>query len=346
MKIAVCTAQVSFTKGGAESLTQELYQELLKRDYDVEYINIPFKWYPHKEIITHALVWRLIDLTESNGEKIDRLICTKYPSYVVKHPNKVVWLIQQFRQAYELYNTPYSDLQDSKEGEMIRDKIIDIDNITLKESKKIFTISKNTARRLMRYNNIKGEPLYPPPKNADKFYCEDFGDYIIYPSRIESIKRQYLLVKAMKYTKSNAKCLIVGNGPQEREIKQLANNLKVNDKVKFCGYIPDDELIDLYAKSLGVFYAPYDEDFGYVTLEAFLSRKPVITTADSGGPLEFVEDGTNGYVASFEPKNIAEKIDNLFEDKAMAKRMGESGYKKIKSMNITWDNVIKKLVGV
>ena len=95
-----------------------------------------------------------------------------------------------------------------------------------------------------------------------------------------------------------------------------------------------------------MFYAPYDEDFGYVTVEAFLSRKPVITTADSGGPLEFVEDGTNGYVAPFEPKNIAEKIDNLFEDKEMAKRMGDLGYKKIKSMNITWDNVIKKLVGV
>jgi glycosyltransferase involved in cell wall biosynthesis len=280
------------------------------------------------------------------GEKIDRLICTKFPSYVVKHHCKVVWLIQQFRQAYDLYNTPYSDLQDSKEGKAVKDKIVDIDNITLRESKKIFTNSKNTAGRLMRYNNIKGEPLYHPPKNADKFYCGDFGDYIIYPSRIESIKRQYLLMKAMKYTRSNAKCLIVGKGPQEREIKQLANNLKVNDKVKFCGYIPDDELIGLYANSLGVFYAPYDEDFGYVTLEAFLSRKPVITTTDSGGPLEFVEDGTNGYVASFEPKNIAEKIDNLFEDEEMAKRMGNSGYKKIKSLNITWDNVIKKLVGV
>ena len=346
MKIAICTVQVPFIRGGAESHTQELYQELLKRDYDVEYINIPFKWYPPKEILTHALVWRLMDLTESNGEKIDRLICTKFPSYVVKHHCKVVWLIQQFRQAYDLYNTPYSDLQDSKEGKAVKDKIVDIDNITLRESKKIFTNSKNTAGRLMRYNNIKGEPLYHPPKNADKFYCGDFGDYIIYPSRIESIKRQYLLMKAMKYTRSNAKCLIVGKGPQEREIKQLANNLKVNDKVKFCGYIPDDELIGLYANSLGVFYAPYDEDFGYVTLEAFLSRKPVITTTDSGGPLEFVEDGTNGYVASFEPKNIAEKIDNLFEDEEMAKRMGNSGYKKIKSLNITWDNVIKKLVGV
>ena len=346
MKIAICAVQVPFISGGAEALTQGLYEELLKRDYDVEYINIPFKWYPPKEIITHALVWRLMDLTESNGEKIDRLICTKFPSYIVKHNYKVVWLIQQFRQAYELYNTPYSDLQNNKEGKAVKDKIIEIDNISLRESKNVFTISKNTATRLRRYNHIAGKALYPPPKNADKFHCDAFGDYIIYPSRIETIKRQYLLVKAMKYTKSNAKCLIVGKGPQEREIKQLANDLKVNDKVKFCGHIPDVELIDLYAKSLGVFYAPYDEDFGYVTIEAFLSRKPVITTTDSGGPLEFVEDGINGHVVSCEPRNIAEKIDDLFEDKAMAKRMGESGHKKIKSLNITWDNVIKKLVGV
>lgn len=345
MRIGICAVQVPFINGGAENHTLGLYDELKKRGYEVEYINIPFKWYPPKEIIKHALVWRMLDLTESNGEKIDLLICTKFPSYIVKHPNKVVWLLHQFRQAYELYDTKYSDLGDTEEEETIRYTIVKMDDKTLRECKQIFTNSKNVASRLEKYNGIKGIPLYHPPKNSDKFYCKNFGDYLIYPSRIEFVKRQYLLIEAMQYTKSAAKIIIVGKGSHEDVLKSSAKKLKVSDKVQFYGYASDDELIDLYASSLGVVYIPYDEDYGYITIEAFLSKKPVITTHDSGGPLEFVEDGINGYVLDPDPKEIAKKIDYLFENKDDAKTMGIQGYKKIKGMDITWDNVIHKLIG-
>lgn len=345
MRIGICAVQVPFIKGGAENHTLGLYDELIKRGYEVEYINIPFKWYPPKEIIKHALVWRMLDLTESNGEKIDLLICTKFPSYIVKHPNKVVWLLHQFRQAYELYDTKYSNLGDTKEGKTIRDTIVKMDNKTLHECKKIFTNSKNVASRLETYNDVKGDPLYHPPKNSDKFHCKNFGDYLIYPSRIEFVKRQYLLIEALQYTKSAAKIIIVGKGPHEDELKSLANKLKVSDNVQFYGYASDDELIDLYANSLGVVYIPYDEDYGYITIEAFLSKKPVITTHDSGGPLEFVDNGVNGYVLDPDPKEIANKIDYLFENKNIAEGMGIQGYKRIKDMDITWDNVINKLIG-
>ncbi len=345
MRIGICAVQVPFTKGGAESLALELYNELIKREYEVEYINIPFKWYPPNEIIKHALVWRMLDLTESNGKKIDLLICTKFPSYIVKHPNKVVWLIQQFRQVYELYNTQQGDLlRTTKEGELIKEKVIKMDNLTLKECKKIYSISKNVASRLINHNKINAKPLYPPPKNIDKFYCGDFSDYIIYPSRIDSLKRQYLLIESMKYVETDVKILIVGNGPQEKEYKSLAKQLKVDDQVQFYGYASDDELINLYANSLGVFYAPYDEDYGYITIEAFLSKKPVITTRDAGGPLEFVDDGVNGYISELDHKEIAKKLDYLFENRDTAKSMGMQGYKKIKSMNINWDRVIEELI--
>ena len=345
MRIGICTAQVPFMKGGAENLTSELYRELIKRGYEVEYINIPFKWYPPREIIKHALVWRFLDLTESNGEKIDLLICTKFPSYIVKHPNKIVWLMHQFREAYDLYNTPYGLTEQEKEAEDIRKSIVNIDNKTLNECKKIYSISNNVSSRLKKYNRITAKTKYPPPKNADKFYCGVFDDYIVYPSRIDSKKRQRLLIEAMQHTETNAKIIIVGKGPQENKLKSLAKKLKVSKNVQFYGFVSDDELIDLYANSLGVVNIPYDEDYGYITIEAFLSKKPVITAHDSGGPLEFVEDGTNGYILDPVPKEIAKKIDYLFENRDVAKTMGLQGYDKIKGMNITWDNVIKDLVG-
>ncbi|HEY9204690.1 MAG TPA: glycosyltransferase family 4 protein [Candidatus Methanoperedens sp.] len=345
MRIGICTAQVPFLKGGAENLTLELYNELIKRGYEVEYIAIPFKWYPPKEIIKDSLVWRLLDLTESNGEKIDLLICTKFPSYIVKHPNKVVWLIHQLREAYDLFNTPYGLREHGKEGEEIRRNIIKFDNKTLNECRKVFTISNNVSSRLKKFNGINSKTIYPPPKNLDRFYCGNFDDYFVYPSRIELKKRQSLIIEAMQYTRSDAKIIIVGTGPRENELKSLAKKLKVTGKVKFHGYASDDELINLYANSLGAVFIPIDEDYGYITLEAFLSKKPVITTSDSGGPLEFVEDGKNGYVLEPDPVEIAGKIDYLFENKEMAKNMGTCGYERIKYMDITWDNVIEQLVG-
>lgn len=345
MRIGICAVQVPFTIGGAENHTLGLYNELIKRGYEVEYINIPFKWYPPNEIIKYALIWRMLDLTESNGRKIDLLICTRFPSYVIKHPNKVVWLLHQFRQAYELYDTPYSDLKTTKEGEIIREKIIKVDNKTISECKKIYTNSKNVSYRLKRYNGIIGKPLYHPPKYADKFYCGDFDNYVICPSRIESIKRQYLLIESLRYVKTGARVLIVGKGPQEKEYVSLAKKLKVEDRIQFCGHVPEDKLIDLYANSLSIFYAPYDEDYGYVTIESFLSRKPVITTCDAGGPLEFVDNNVNGYILDTNPEEIAKKIDYLFENRAVAKEMGLQGYNKMKDMDITWDRVIKELVG-
>jgi glycosyltransferase involved in cell wall biosynthesis len=344
MRIGICNVQVPFIKGGAEILSLELYNELIKRGHDVELINIPFKWYPSSKILKHALIWRMMDLTESNGEKIDLLICTKFPSYVIKHPNKVVWLFHQYRQAYELY-----DLHGRNEfgdgADELRDKIIKIDNKTIGECKKIYSISKNVSKRLRNYNNIKAKHIYPPPKNANEFYCGDVGDYFIYPSRIDQLKRQYLLIEAMKHVQTNVKVVIVGTGPQEKECKSLVQKLKVSESVQLYGYASDDELINLYANSLGVFYAPYDEDYGYVTIEAFLSKKPVITTHDSGGPLEFVEDDVNGYIVDPDPRDIAEKMDHLFKNKDVAEKMGQNGYKKVKSLNLSWDNVIKELVG-
>lgn len=345
MKIVVCAVQVPFTKGGAEVNSETLYKEMLKRGYDVDFINIPFKWYPPQQIIKSALAWRMLDLTEYDGKKIDLAICTKFPSYMVKHPNKVAWIFHQHRPAYDLKGTIYDDIKNYPEGEEVRRMIVNMDNSVLKELRKIYTNSKTVSRRLEKYNNTGSEPLYPPLKNEEKYYCKSYGDYIFAVSRLDILKRLDLLIKAMEYTKTDVKCKIAGNGPAMQDLVDLTKKLKLTDRVEFLGYVDDKKLYDLYANALTVYFAPFNEDYGYVTIESFRSKKPVITLNDSGGPLEFVENDINGFVTSNDPKEIASKIDLLYGDKSLAERMGNDGDIKIGKLNITWDNVIRKLVG-
>lgn len=344
MKIALCAVQIPFERGGAEYLCDNLYKELIGRGHEVEYVRIPFKWYPPEEIINNSLVWRLLDLSESNGENIDCVIATKFPSYLVKHKNKVVWLLHQHRIAYDLAYTEFDDMANKGTiGEIVREKIRYMDNKCLGESKKIYTIAKNVTDRLWRYNGIVGETLYHPPPLTGKYYCEDYADYIFYPSRLDPLKRQDLVIESMKYVKNNIKLKLAGSGTKLEDYVKLAKDLKVEDKIDFLGYVPEEQLLDLYANSLCVPYVSLDEDLGYVTLESFLSKKPVITCIDSGGPLEFVENNVNGFILDPDPKKIAKKIDLIYDD-GLSKKMGESGYNKLKSMNLSWDNVVKNLL--
>lgn len=340
-RIAICSAQIPFTYGGAEVLVDELNKQLKQRGFESEIINIPFKWYPKQQLINDALAWRMIDLSESDGVKIDRVICTKYPNYAVKHPNKVIWLFHQHRPAYDLFGTQYSDFNDSLEDFQVIQQIKNIDNNSLIESKKIFTISENVSNRLRKFNNIESEVLYPPTKHEDRYHHENYGDYIFVAGRLDPLKRVDLMIKAMKYVKSDIKFVIAGKGKYEHELRKIAKEVEVENKVIFKGFVSDEELLELYGNCFAVYFAPKDEDYGFITIEAFKSKKPVITTKDSGGVLEFVKDRESGFITSNDPKEIAEKVDCLYEDKSLCEKYGLKGYEIVK--NIQWDNVIKNL---
>lgn len=341
-RIAVCSAQVPFVTGGAEIHVESLVRELEARDYEVELIRLPFRWYPHEELIKGCLAWRLVNITASMGRPIDLAIATKFPSYVAQHPNKVVWLIHQYRAAYDLYGTRYSELTPSQEDQNLRSIVRRIDESTLGEAQRIFTNSRNTARRLARYNSLHGEPLYHPPKHDGRYYSAGYGDYIFAVSRLEPLKRLDGLLRALVHTHPDVRCLIAGTGPMQSELTRLADRLGVADRVEFLGYVADERLIELYANSFAVYYAPFDEDYGYVTLEAFKSRKPVLTAPDSGGVLEFVADAENGYVVAVDqPARMAERINQLYGDRRLAARLGEAGFERV--ADITWDHAIARL---
>ena len=346
MKIAIAMVQVPFIKGGAELHAEMLRDELRKRGHQAEIVTIPFKWYPAETLVDCMMMGRMMDLTEVNGEKIDRVIALKFPAFYVKHNNKVLWLEHQHRQAYDLWGTPYGDLHPQPVGDHIRDLIWKSDEEYIKEAKYIYTIAQNTSDRLMKYNNIASEVLYHPPLNYEKMRCEGYGDYIFYASRIDAMKRQRLLVEAARYTKTDVKFVIAGSGSKKELdfIQQQIADYHLEEKVKLAGFISEEEKLNYYANCLGVYFGAYDEDYGYITLEGFFSKKPVIVHKDAGGPLEFVVDGENGYVIDDKAELLAKKIDILYNDRKFAQRLGESGYHSLEEKHINWDYVIEKLL--
>src|SRR6478672_839055 len=193
--VLVCEAQVPFVHGGAEVHVRQLVRELRARGYATELVSVPFKWYPKEEILPHAAAWRLLDLSESNGRPVDLLIGTKFPSYFARHPNKVAWLIHQYRAAYELCGTEYSDFDHVEEDVGLRATLIDLDTKMLGECRRAFTIAANISARLAKYNGLDAERLYHPPHLADRLRPGAYGNYVLGVGRLESVKRTELLIE-------------------------------------------------------------------------------------------------------------------------------------------------------
>lgn len=341
--VLVCEAQVPFVHGGAEIHVRELVRELRERGYQAELVSVPFKWYPKEEILPHAAAWRLLDLSESNGRPIDLVIASKFPTYFVRHPRKVAWLIHQYRAAYELCGTEYSDFSHQDLDVGLRDKLIALDTEMLGECRSIYSNARNTAARLQKFNGLTAEALYHPSRLAGQLHPGEYGDYVLSVGRIESVKRVDLIVRAMAQVPSRLRLVVAGDGTQRANVERVAEEAGVAGRVTFLGSVNDGDLVELYAGALAVVYPPFDEDFGYVTLEAFLARKPVITCADSGGPTEFVRPGVNGWICEPHPSALAEAISAADADRALTARLGDAGHDVAAA--ITWDGVIEKLVG-
>jgi glycosyltransferase involved in cell wall biosynthesis len=342
--ILICTTQVPFTTGGAEAHVTGLQKALRGAGYNAEIIALPFRWYPPVEIMRSTLMWRLLNVSESNGKPIDLVVAMKFPAYTIAHSRKVLWVIHQHRSAYNLWGTQFDDLSNYPEGAQVRDFIHRCDRKFLPEAKKIFANSVTVAERLKRFNGIDSDPLYHPPPRAESLQARELGDFIFYPSRLEPQKRQELLIEAMRHVYSPVRCIFAGGSSDREHYESLIKRHQVAGRIELLDFVDEQTMIRLYADALGVCYLPFDEDYGYVTLEAMISGRPVIVTTDSGGPTEFVEDQVTGFVVESDPKQIAAAIDRLHSDRVRARTMGRRGQEKIKEMNLSWSNVVEKLI--
>jgi glycosyltransferase involved in cell wall biosynthesis len=347
MRVLALTSQVPFVRGGAELLAEGLVKAINAAGHQAELVSIPFKWYPAERILDHMLACRLLDLSEVCGDRVDRVIGLKFPTYLVPHPNKVLWLVHQHRSAYDLWNSPHGDLIQMPNGPQIRQAIFQADNQVVAECKRVYTIAGNVAKRLKQFNNVDSAPIYSPPFGAENFYCEAAENFFFFPSRLTPTKRQSLVLEALQYTQNPVSVIFAGQSTEVvvgKALEQQVRELKLTERVQFLGGISEAEKLSLYARSLGVIYPPLDEDYGYVTLEAMLASKPIITCQDSGGSLEFVIDQATGLVTNPTPEGLAAAMDHLWENRALAKQLGAAGRDRYFSMDISWSNVVDKLL--
>jgi glycosyltransferase involved in cell wall biosynthesis len=340
--VLVCEAQVPFVHGGAELHVSGLVTNLIRRGYRAEKVSVPFKWYPKDELLAQAAAWRLIDLSESNGQRIDTVIATKFPTYFVRHPRKITWLFHQYRAIYDLFDTPYSDFSHIERDVRLRDTLIGLDNGALGESARLFSNARNTAERLARYNGLTAEPLYHPPPLAGRITAGPSGDYVLSVGRLEGNKRVDLIIRALAHVDRRWRLVIVGEGPLRRDLEALTSATGVAGRVTFAGGVDEAALVNLYAGAAAVVFPPFDEDYGYITLEAFLARKAVVTTHDAGGPLEFVTDGVTGLVAAADPESLGAAMATAVADPRRAAAMGDAGYERVRG--ISWDAAIDRLI--
>jgi glycosyltransferase involved in cell wall biosynthesis len=239
------------------------------------------------------------------------------------------------------------DLHLAPRGAEVRDAVIRADRKFIPEARAVFANSATVARRLKEYCGLDSTPLYHPPRNADRFYCADAHDYLLFPSRIAAMKRQSLVIEALPLTREQVCVRFLGPSDHEsylRSLQSRARELGVESRVQWLGEVDEEAKLRQYAYSLGVIFPPVDEDYGYITLEAMLSGKPVITCTDSGGPLEFVRDGQTGLVAEPTPEALAAAMDAMWADRGKACAMGEAGRDLFKSMDISWETVVKRLL--
>jgi glycosyltransferase involved in cell wall biosynthesis len=346
MRIAITTVQIPFLRGGAELHAVGLQAALRAAGHEAEIVTVPFKWYPPEAIAQQVLACRLLDITESMGTRVDQVIGLKFPAYLIRHPNKVLWILHQHRPAYDLWESHWGDLYGQPGGEAAKTVIRNADMRMIPEARRVFANSRNVAERLRRFCGIDSEPLYHPPPLAERYFSGEATDYLLMPSRVNGPKRQELVVQALLLTRQPVKVLFIGapdNAPYLASLKAHAAYLP-SGRAVWLGAVSDERKIALMSEALGVLVPPFDEDYGYVTLEAMLAARPVITCTDSGGPREFVEHNRTGLVCDPTAEALAAAMDQLWLDRAKARAMGREGRARYAELGLSWDHVVECLL--
>lgn len=342
MKVLVVNTAVPFIRGGAELLADELIRQLnATPGVEAEGLRLPFKWTPTERLIDEMLIARNLRLYN-----VDRVIGLKFPAYLVPHDQKVLWLLHQFRQAYDLGDAGQGLCDEGREGE-IKLAIRRADEACFAECRAIWCNSPVTQGRLRRYNGVGSELLYPPLNDAALFTGGEMGDYLFAGGRVARGKRQHLLIEAFARVKPPLRLVIAGPPEDEayaQELSDLVVSLGLESRIELrLGFRPRDEIAALVNRARACAYLPFDEDsLGYVTMEAFAAGKPVLTTADSGGLLEIVGEAT-GAVAEPDAEALADAISTLCEP-AAAKARGDAAKALWDARGLTWDATIERLL--
>jgi len=343
-RILVVTSAPPLTEGGHLVLARALVRALTEAGHDAGMLTTPSNRFGRQGPAYLANWLTDVGLT-GGGERVDQVITLRFPSYAVRHPQHVCWLNHTMREYYDLWDQWASRLspQGKVKERMRRTLIRSADNYFFSHHvDKLFTISQRVKDRLARWNGVDAEVLHPPPPQR-AYRCDGYGDFLFFASRLSPLKRIDLVLRALAEPAARGvRCVIAGDGEDRPRLTQLAHELDLRDRVLFAGQLGELELIDHLARCRAVVFPPADEDYGFVTVEAFASGKAVVTCTDSGGPLEFIRHGENGFVVEPTPEGLAGAFGQLWEDGGMAERLGARAGLAVAAMN--WPDTVKKLV--
>ncbi|MCU1354228.1 MAG: glycosyltransferase, partial [Acidimicrobiales bacterium] len=334
MDVLVCATQVPFQRGGLELHVENLVAALVDAGHRAEAVLVPAAW-DQGRILDAPLAWRMLPLDA------DLVIPLNFPSYFARHPRKVVWLAHQHRAAYDGLGQPWSDFGTDDESLETHRTLLDWDTRALGEAERLFATSGVVADRLRRFNGLEATPLAHPPPLADLLAPRPAGApgrHVLCATRLEANKRPGLFLEAMAASGSGVPGILAGRGTLATELEEQAARLDLGPRVTLAGFVPDAELVDLYADAVAVLYAPLDEDYGYATLQAFCAGVPVITTKDAGGVLEWVEHDVTGLVTDGSPAGLGAAVDRLVADPRLAARLGAAGRAKV--ADLSWSSVV------
>ena len=341
--IAVVTSSPPFAEGGHLVMARELVRALREEGHETGLIVTPQNRFGRQGTAYLAAWCTDVELAHEE-KKVDQVISLRFPGYAVRHPNHVLWLNHRMREYYDLWDQFSSHLTWKgriKEG-MRRALIHRVDKHLLNKMQRRFVISGTVQERLKRFGNIQSDVLYPPPPKRE-YRHETYGDYLFGVSRLSPLKRFDLVLKALaEPIAASIQCVIAGEGAELEKLKALASHLDIAHRVQFVGRLSDQEMIDHLARCRAVVFPPFNEDYGFVTVEAFMCGKAVITCKDSGGPSELVHDGENGFVTEPTPEALSVAMRQLCDDRTLAQRMGEAGHAMASQM--TWSAAIKQLL--
>lgn len=346
MRVLIASSSVPHVNGGGNLIVAWTAQALRERGHEVEEFFLPFPMGARR--VLPALVGMRATPFSGSG---DRLIAIRWPAHLIRHENKATWFIHHYRPLFDLWDTPFRGVRANAEGAAYREAVRRIDNVGLEESRDVFANSAIVARRLKEYNDVDAGVLLPPMGgDLSRFRTEGYGDFVFYPSRVTTIKRQLLAVQAMQHTTTPVRLVIAGSADQPdyaRELTDAVRELDLEDRVELrFGWMDEHEKADLLARCLALTYLPVDEDsYGYPSLEASHSAKAIVTVTDAGGALEFVSDGDQGMVVEPDPRALARAFDQLYEDRATAERMGARSFHRREELNINWEHVLPRLLG-
>lgn len=342
MRVALVDSQIAFFHGGAEMLAEQLAGAMRELGHDVELVGLPFN------PVSPAEIRRAMD--NARGEDLSRWIAApevavvlRFPAYLVRHPAKHALVQHQLRQYHEHFEETCAH-GDRAEHEALRRDVLQTDREALGEARRIWCTSRRVAARLADSTGLAAPLLHPPLPTEAPFREGRQEMYVFAPSRLEHHKRQWLLIEAMAHVRAGVKAVIAGEGGRHEAYARRVAELGLGDRVMLTGHVSREVQASWYANALAVFFGPHDEDYGFVTLEAMLSGKPVITCRDSGGTLEFVEDGVTGFVTEPEPAAIAARIDELAAAPARARSLGRAARERYATLGLDWKVMAAELL--